>query len=383
MRAISQPELVVVERPLGAARITAVEAVPVSLPLRTPIRFASGTIDRADNVLVRIHTDAGLTGTAEAQPRPYTYGETQRSIVDTVTGRLGPRLLGADPSDRAAARAVAQELAGQLCARAAVDVALWDLTGRLAGVSCVELLGGGEDREVRVASMISFGEPEAMAEEAVALHEAHGIAAFKVKVGRTPALDVAAVERIRAALPEAELYVDANRGWTLEQALEAGEALLALGVTAIEEPLDLEDRDGRRLLADRWPVPLAGDESCLTLAQVRRELADGAVGQVSVKVARTGFSESVDVLAHCRQSGVPAVLASQYEGALGAWSTVTLGAASPQVAGRPVEAANFLDLAADLLPGPAIREGRVAPSTAAGLGVALDEELLAAYRVDR
>ena len=71
-----------------------VEAIPVALPLRTPAQFASGTISTADNVIVRVHSDAGLVGCAEAQARPYTYGETQTSIVEAVHTWLGPRLIG-------------------------------------------------------------------------------------------------------------------------------------------------------------------------------------------------------------------------------------------------------------------------------------------------
>ena len=71
-----------VETFAGTVRITAVEAIPFALPYRRAPKFASGSVDSADNVLVRVHTDAGLVGQAEAQPRPYTYGETQTSIVD-------------------------------------------------------------------------------------------------------------------------------------------------------------------------------------------------------------------------------------------------------------------------------------------------------------
>ena len=73
---------------IGTVRITAVEAIPFAVPYTRAPAFASGTVSRADNVLVRVHTDAGLVGQAEAQPRPYTYGETQASIVDTVGGAL-------------------------------------------------------------------------------------------------------------------------------------------------------------------------------------------------------------------------------------------------------------------------------------------------------
>jgi L-alanine-DL-glutamate epimerase-like enolase superfamily enzyme len=364
----------------GAARVVAVEAIPVALPLRRPVSFASGSIETAHNVLVRIHSDAGVVGYAEAQPRPYTYGETQESIIRAVREWFAPRLEGCDPLAPERARARCAGLEGNRCARAAVEVALADLAGQLLGLPCAILLGGAAD-SVAVASMVSFDEPAVMAHEAAALHDRYGIATFKVKVGREPSLDVAAVTAIREALPDAALYVDANRGWTLEQARRAGEPLIELGVLAIEEPIDLGDEAGRRALAGRWSVPLAGDESCLGLADVARELA-GAVSRVSIKVARTAFAESREILAHCRAVGADAVVGSQYEGALGAWASIAFAASSATLCQRSVEATNFLDLAADLVEPPRIVDGRVRVPDAPGLGVAVDLDALAHYRMD-
>jgi L-Ala-D/L-Glu epimerase len=362
-------------------QVTAVEAIPVALPLRRPMGFASGRIDTADNVVVRIHSDAGLVGCAEAQARPYTYGETQESIVVAVREWFAPRLRGADPLAPERARMACAGLPGNLCARAAVEVALADLAGQLLGLSCAMLLGGAA-RSVAVASMLSFGEPAEMAAEASFLRDTYGIACFKAKVGRDPDLDVAAVTAVHEAVPDAELYVDANRGWTLEQARRAGPALIELGVTAIEEPLDLGDEAGRRRLAAEWAVPLGGDESCLTLADVAREVA-GPVGQVSIKVARTAFRRSRDVLAHCEATGVPAVVGSQYEGALGAWASIAFAAGTAQLCGQAAEAGNFLDLAGDLVAPPVVVDGRVDVPCASGLGVGIDVDALAHYRVDR
>ena len=367
---------------VASARIVEVEAIPYAVPYRRPARFASGAVERADNVLVRIHTDAGLVGHAEAQPRPYTYGETQASIVAAVRGWFAPRLLGMRPGAIEEARAAFAGLAGNHCARGAVDVALWDLLGRLAGVPCSTLLGGYADR-VAVAHMLSFDTPEAMADDAATIHAEHGVRTFKVKVGRDPQLDIAAVAAIRDALPDAVLYADANRGWTREQAMDAGDALIGLGVVAIEEPIAIEDRRGRTLLAERWDVPLAGDESCLSLTDVRRAIDEGAVGQVSVKVARTGFSESRDVLGLCRAERMPVVIASQYEGALGALASIAFGAAFADTASRPVEATNFRDLGTDLLAElPRIADGHVAVPTTPGLGYVIDEDALAAARTE-
>ncbi|MFZ0386083.1 MAG: enolase C-terminal domain-like protein [Solirubrobacteraceae bacterium] len=361
-------------------RITAVEAIPVALPMLRPAQFASGTIDTAYNVVVRVHSDAGVVGCAEAQPRPYTYGETQESIVRTVREWFAPRLIGVDPIAYERVRALGAGLQGQNCARAAIEVAVADLSARLLGVSCATLLGGAVD-QVPVAAMVSFGAPNEMAEQAAEFRDRQGIETFKVKVGREVDLDVRCVAAVRGVVPAARLYVDANRGWTLGQARAAAPRLVELGVEAIEEPISLDDIEGRLALADEWAVLVGGDESCLSLTDVAREIA-GPVGQVSIKVARTAFAESREILAHCRAAGVGAVVGSQYEGALGAWASIAFAAGCPDLSARPVEAANFLDLASDLVAGPQIHEGRVAVPDAPGLGVTVDLEALDHYRLE-
>ena len=209
-----------------------------------------------------------------------------------------------------------------------------------------------------------------MAADAVEMHERFGVNTFKVKVGRAPALDIEAVRAVRDALPDADLYVDANRGWSYDDAVRAGDALAELGVRAIEEPISVEDRAGRLRLAERWAVPLAGDESCISLAHVDRALEEGAVRVVSIKTARTGFTESRRILDLCLARNVPVVVGSQYEGALGVLATIAFAAAFAATAGQPAEVTNFLDLADDLVvAAPEIRDGRAAVPAGSGIGV--------------
>jgi L-alanine-DL-glutamate epimerase-like enolase superfamily enzyme len=374
--------LAAIETVTGAVRIISVEAIPFAVPYRREPRFASGSVGRADNVLVRVHTDAGLVGQAEAQPRPYTYGETQASIVDAVSGPLNDALVGVDPLRIELVAHRCASVAGNYVARGAVDLAVWDVVGQILGCPCHTLLGGFADA-VAAAHMVSLDEPAAMAEEAIEVNERLGVTTFKVKVGRAPVLDVAAVRAIREALPDADLYVDANRGWNYDDAVRAGDALVALGVRAIEEPISVEDRAGRLRLADRWPVPLAGDESCISLAHVDRALEEGAVRVVSIKTARTGFTESRRILDLCLARNVPVVVGSLYEGAIGALATIAFAAAFAATAGQPAEITNFLDLADDLVvPGPQIHDGRATVPTAPGLGFEVDEERLQRYRLD-
>ena len=367
----------------GAVRITAVEGIPFAVPYTRAPRFASGSVSSADNVLVRVHSDAGLVGQAEAQPRPYTYGETQTSIVAAVGGQLNEALTGIDPLRLELVAERCAAVAGNHVARGAVDLAVWDLVGQILGYPCHTLLGGFAD-DVAAAHMLSFGEPAAMADEAQAVNQRLGVTTFKVKVGRAPALDVAAVRAVREALPDAELYVDANRGWSYDDAVRAGDQLADLGVRAIEEPIAIEDRAGRRRLAERWVVPLVGDESCISLAHVDRALEEGAVRVVSVKTARTGFTESRRIVDLCLARTVPVIVGSQYEGAAGAMATIVFAAAFAATARRPAEVTNFLDLADDLVvTAPDIRDGRVAVPAAPGLGFEIDEDRLARYRLDR
>jgi len=364
-------------------RITAVEAIPFALPYRRAPEFASGSVGSADNVLVRVQTDAGLVGQAEAQPRPYTYGETQTSIVGAVGGPLNDALAGLDPLRLELVAERCAGVAGNRVARGAVDLAVWDLVGQILGCPCHTLLGGFAD-DVPAAHMVSFAEPVAMAEEAVAVNQWLGVNTFKIKVGRAPALDAAAVRAIREALPCAELYVDANRGWSFEDAVRVGDELAELGVRAIEEPIAVENTAGRLRLAERWGVPLVGDESCISLAHVEHALEEGAVRVVSIKTARTGFTESRRILDLCLGRNVRMIVGSQYEGAMGALATIAFAAAFAATAGRPAEVTNFLDLADDLVVGsPAIRGGRAAVPTAPGLGFEVDEDRLSRYRLDR
>jgi L-alanine-DL-glutamate epimerase-like enolase superfamily enzyme len=129
---------------------------------------------------------------------------------------------------------------------------------------------------------------------------------------------------------------------------------------------------------------LGGDESCISLAHVDRALDEGAVRVVSIKTARTGFTESRRILDLCLARNIPVVVGSQYEGGIGAAATVTFAAAFAATAGQSAEITNYLDLADDLVvAGPEIRDGRASVPTAGGLGVEVDEDRLDRYRLDR
>ncbi|WP_110206774.1 mandelate racemase/muconate lactonizing enzyme family protein [Nocardioides daejeonensis] len=365
-------------------KISKVEAIPFAIPYRKPLVFASGEVRVAEHVLVRVHTDDGLVGTAEAPPRPFTYGETQASIIAVVDGILGPAMAGASPLDREAIHARLNKTVGNPTAKAALDMALWDLIGQAVGVPVTQLLGGFTDR-MRVSHMLGFDEPGAMADEAERMLDVFGIRTFKVKVGRSPVeLDVAVCRAIRERLGDrVELYVDGNRGWSASQSLRALRQMADLDLTMAEELCPADDVLGRRWLVEHSPLPFVADESVSTPAEVTREILGGSATMVSIKTARTGFTGSQRVHHLCESLGVEVVMGNQIDGQLGSLCSAAFGAAYRSTSARAGELSNFLDMSDDLLADPLeIREGELLVRELPGLGIEIDEDKLAHYRQD-
>ncbi|MBO0873886.1 MAG: enolase [Pseudonocardia sp.] len=366
-------------------KISSVEAIPVSIPYRRPFVFASGEVATADHVIVRITTNEGIVGHAEAPPRPYTYGETQASIVTIIRDHFGPAIVGADPFGREGIHAALARTVGNNAARGAIDVALWDVVGQATGQPCQALLGGAATG-MRVAHMVGFASTPEMVDEAVRMRERHGITAFKVKVGRYPVeRDLQMCRAIREALgADVEIYVDANRGWDADTAIRAGRVLVEIDVTLFEEPCPADDVLGRRRVVRESPIPIVGDESCVRLGEVARNLLDGSCNAVSVKAARTGFTESSKIIGLCEGLGVTALVGNQVDGMLGTLASVSLGSAFRSVAARPGELSNFLLMADDVLADPPrIHDGVLEAPELPGIGARIDPEKLARYRADR
>ncbi|MFF8609511.1 mandelate racemase/muconate lactonizing enzyme family protein [Streptomyces sp. NPDC015346] len=365
-------------------KITKIEAIPFSIPYRKPLVFASGEVRDADHVLVRVHTDDGLLGVAEAPPRPYTYGETQESIVAVIDRIFAPQILGLSALEREAVHERLDRTVGNPTAKAALDMALWDLLGQAADMPVSGLLGGYTDR-MRVSHMVGFAPADRMVAEAERVRDAHGITTFKVKVGRRPYTDdVDACRALRQALgPDVELYIDGNRGWTASEAARALDEMADLGLTFAEELCPADDVLGRRWLVGRSPIPFIADESATRPAEVTRELLGGSATAISIKTARTGFTASQRVLHQCEALGVELVMGNQIDGQIGTLCTVAFGAAHRSAARQAGELSNFLDMTDDLLTEPlSIEDGTLRIREGAGLGIDIDPEKLARYRQD-
>lgn len=366
-------------------KIVALRPVPFVLPYRKPFHMASGEVAEAAHVLVQVDTDEGVTGVAEAVSRPMIYGESQESILAAVHRWFEPALLGQDPLRTEPVQHVLATVAGNETAKGALDLALHDIRGKAAGASTWQLLGGAE-RSLRVTRMLSMGEQTAVVEEAVAAAEGLGVSSFKVKIDNDVAASVRLLDALREQLgPEVVLYVDANQSLSLSNALTFLRETAPLGIAFVEEPVSSYDLTGRARVATGSPVPVMVDESARTAREAGRQLTAGSARAVSIKTARTGYTESARILGLAQGLHAHVVIGSQGDSALGAITSATFGAAFSATSREPAELDYFLGLRDQVVANPPVITGGLlhVDDAVAGNGAVLDRDKVEHYRTDR
>jgi L-Ala-D/L-Glu epimerase / N-acetyl-D-glutamate racemase len=363
-------------------KITKVEAIPFYIPFEPglSLKFAYRISSAAEHVLVRVHTDEGITGISEAPARPQIYGETQQSILAAVEKHLGPPLLGLDPFDLEKIHTEMDHLVHNLTAKASLDIAIHDILGKALHLPLFKFLGGWSDRPVSLSWMVGIREKGEMVKECERFW-ALGIKAFKLKIGLDPREDVETFKMIRQALGnEALLYVDGNQAYTAKTAIKVIRQMEEFGLAWAEEPCPVWDLKGRVEVARSISVPLLGDESCFTPQDVRRELESGAVGMVLIKVARTGFYRTRKIVHLCQEARVPCLIGSQGDSSIGAAASLQAAASFKNIL-YPAECSYHLRMKGDLLKVPlSFSKGFLEIPKGPGLGIEIDDGRVGQYR---
>ena len=367
-------------------RITDVIAHPLTQRLPRPTVTSWGTYTDVSIVLVEVRTDAGITGVGEALARfsPKAYAE----LIETS---LKPRLVGGNPTDiqahwRTMRRALSGRAGGMLFeAISGVDIALWDILGKVAGLPVHRLLGGMGRTEVPVyAASVNWGSDEFMDRELDGYLE-KGFPRIKIKIANPVRDACRRIARLRKrAGDDIELYVDANWAYTLEEAVEVGRALSDNGYFWFEEPLRPEDEAGYEELHRRCATPLAAGESNYTLDQAMRLVANRTLSYLQPDVARSGgisetrrmaeFAAAHDVqyAPHIGMSGIVCETAS-----------VHLAAAMPNIRAMECEtdSSPFKTALTGAAPGADRQKNGMLPvPTGPGLGIEIDWDAVARLR---
>lgn len=360
-------------------KITAVETIIVRIPYENgggPRAIAGRASATLDILLVRLDTDAGLCGWGEAFGHAVVPGTKQ--VLDTL---VAPLLLGRDPAD---ITALMLDLNQQLhifgrngpvvYALSGVDIALWDIAGKRAGLPVCQLLGGGARADLAAyASLLRYTEPDAVARNSAA---AAGRGYRHIKLHE---ITVPAVRAAREAVgPSVAIMVDTNCPWTVAEAREMARALRPLDLHWLEEPVwPPEDHPGLAQVRAEG-VPIAAGENAAGLHDFRSLFAAGAIDIAQPSVTKIGgITEAWKIAALAEAFGVRLVPHCAYFGP-GYLASLHLAAALPQA---PVFERLYLDLEASLFaPYTDATDGRVRVPQAPGLGCDPDPDVLARYR---
>ena len=271
-------------------RITDIRTGMLSAPLKTPFKTALRTVTHINDIAVEICTDTGNRGYGEAPPTGVITGDTLGGITGAITEHIAPKLIGRDIDDlEDIMNIISGCVLKNSSAKAAVDMAVYDLYGQLYNVPVYKLLGGSRKHLITDIT-ISVNDPDVMAEDAVKALK-RGYDTLKIKVGIDPALDVERLMAVRQAVgKDIRIRVDANQAWTKKQAVRILEEMeeKSIGIEFVEQPVKAHDIEGLKYVTDNSPVEVLADESVFSPQDALRIMQMHAADMVNIKLMKCG-----------------------------------------------------------------------------------------------
>ncbi|WP_435346205.1 dipeptide epimerase [Haloarchaeobius sp. HRN-SO-5] len=280
----------------------------VSLELAETFTISRGSTDRTENVVVTLD-DGEFEGVGAAAPSSH-YGETAATVEAALDGLHAHVEAVTDPFQvERIERDLAEELGRNPAARCAVSIALHDLVGKRVDLPLWRYWGLDPDAAPDTSYTVGIGDPETMAERARRSAEA-GYDTLKVKVGTDD--DRSRVEAVAEAAPDATLRLDANEAWSPKEAVENARWLADFDVEFVEQPVPAADTEGLRYVYEHSPLPVAVDESCVTLPDVPA-VADRADVVVLKLMKCGGLVEARRMIHAARAHGLSVMLGCMVE----------------------------------------------------------------------
>jgi len=372
-------------------KITQVECIPVSIPFVKPIVMSGGPATVADGVVLKVHTDEGVTGIGETGDTSLWYmGESQDSIMHNLAKVFAPQILvGDDPFNLETIVAKMDKATrSNSQSKALVDYALHDLMGKALGVPVYKLLGGLSNPKIALAFVMSSGTPEEVEAEGKALVEA-GFQGLKLKVGaKAPDEDIEMIAALRDAVGgKVKVMIDANGGWMYHQALYVLQRVSKYDVFLCEQPVPWWDIDGLARLRRKVDVPIFADESAAELGHVLQIIEKDAADGFFLKIPKAGgILKSRRWVSLAQSANLPVMCGCMVNSGLGSAAEAAFLAATAwmgkieQEAIGPLNLYNIYDTVSgpienDLAKKPPRYEGGyLYPPDGVGLGVELDED---------
>lgn len=368
------------------SKITRIDVYPTAVGMKDIFTIGTGFVGdtgtAGDHVFVKITTDDGYTGWGEQRALPSWSYETAESMTSTIRYHIAPLLLGQNPLHlnqihHAIYNALKPAVSnGHPFAKAAVDIALQDLRGKLLNVPIHMLFGGKRHATLPLCYALSMDTPEIMGLKAKALAPC---SCFKVKVGGTPALDEDRLRAVHEAAPAAKLWIDANQSYTPADALELVKRVSDIrNIYCIEQPVSSQDWFGMKRVREHADIPVAIDEGCFThfdLAKIARlECADAVV----LKLCKSGgLAECLKTATLAEANALECLGSGLTEAGIGFIASVHLFSTLDLALPAELNAPAFLE--SMVAAGIQIRDHVVTVPDAPGLGITPDEDYINAH----
>lgn len=359
-------------------QITAVDLYEIRIPYRRNHTLSSGPLHGANSIIVRISTDDGIVGAGEASipGGPGWSEESASSVRMVIQEYLAPVILGRDPRNCSEIAAAMQKaVRGNPFARAALEMACFDIAGQSIGVPAAQLIGGAQRQSVPMVWSLASGLVDQEIEEALRVNEEYGFTLFKVKVGYSkPALDLSRIEHLVDTLPDDfQIRLDANQGWNEMTAAWMLPRLGDIGITVLEQPIPRWDLEGMARLKRLGHVAIMADEAAMNPNDVINVIRSASADMIALKVAKAGGILGTQQCALIADAaGMPYYMGCMMDTGLGtsaylqtasALKDMSYGAALP----------GPLMLSEDILTSPiTYRDGCVNVPSGSGLGVLVD-----------
>lgn len=369
-------------------RITKITGIHISIPLSVPYKLSRvyGTVSDAHAVVVRVETNGGLVGYGEADPHPPFTADTVPGTLEAIRDHLAPSLLGANACEINRLEGEMDAcLDGHLMAKGALDMALFDLTGKSHGSPVHALLGGKVRDEILLSFPLGSG---TAAEDMQVIEERRktGFRSFMAKMGRnTIDAEIARVANLSDRYAnEIHLVADANQGWTRDE----GEAFVkgARGsmLELVEQPVAADDVEGLKRIREKSSIAISADESVVTEEDALRLACMDAVDVFSVKASKNGgLTKARRIVAIADAAGLQYRMNSMLEFGITQAALLQLGAVSKALIPSGHAYMSTLRMADDFTDFcDRLGDGYARITDTPGLGVTVHEEKLSQYAVE-